>query len=481
MAAVLAAIALGGVTSVPAQSRSAGAPAVTTPDCPPIAFTADERQLIVATLLAVDDPPVGVEALDDPALMAALEWHAATQLGLRVRPSLIDRTWTIEPPHRDVAVELAAARRDGRLAEWLAALAPTHAGYQALRAERARYRTIIEAGGWAKMPFGLSLKEGDEGDRVEALRARLQAEGYGIAPSATPTLFDADLAEALRLFQRRHDLEEDGALGADTRRALDVPAVERLAQLDANLERWRWLPRVLPADRLDLDIAAAEAVRYAAGQPVLTMRVIVGSPRHRTPMFASYLEAVILNPPWNVPASIARNEILPKAARDPGYLARNGYSRTPNGLQQRPGPGNALGFVKFNLPSPFGVYLHDTPGRSSFARRVRTLSHGCMRLEKPRELAEDLLAPQGWTRADIDRAIDTGATRRIQLDRTLPLFVAYYTASVDADGRAVFRPDPYGWDARLLAALAAAERGRPGPRPAVCLPVVTLLATDRPS
>lgn len=470
LATALAAMTLAGVMSGPAAGRSAGAPAVAVPDCPPIAFTTEERRLIVATLLAADNPPAGVEALDDPALAAALEWHAATQLGLRVRPSLIDRTWTIEPPRRDVAAELAAARKDGRLTQWLAALAPAHPGYQALRAERARYRSIIEAGGWLKMPFGLSLKEGDEGDRVEALRARLQAEGYVLAPSATPTLFDADLAEALRLFQRRHDLEEDGTLGAETRRALDVPAAERLAQLDANLERWRWLPRALPADRLDLDVAAAEAVRYAAGQPALTMRVIVGSPKHKTPMFVSYLDAVVFNPPWNVPASIARNEILPKAARDPGYLARNGYSRTPNGLQQRPGPGNALGFVKFDLPSPFGVYLHDTPGRSSFARRVRTLSHGCMRLEKPRELAEDLLAPQGWTRADIDRAIDTGATRRIELDRTLPLFVAYYTASVDADGRAVFRPDPYGWDARLLAALAAAERGRPGPKRAVCLP-----------
>lgn len=469
-----------GVMTGPAAGRAAETPAVATADCPPIALTAEERQLIEATLLAADDPPPGVAAMDDPALMAALEWHAATQLGLRVRPSRIDRTWALEPLPRDLVAELAAARRDGRLAGWLATLAPIHAGYQALRAERARYRTIVEAGGWAKMPGWLSLKEGDEGVPVEALRARLQAEGYVLAPSATPTLFDADLAAALRVFQRRHDLDEDGTVGAETRRALDVPATDRLSQLDANLERWRWLPRVLPADRLDLDIAAAEAVRYTAGTPVLTMRVIVGSPRHRTPMFVSYLEAVVLNPPWNVPTSIALNEILPKASRDPGYLARNGYIRTPGGLQQRPGPGNALGFVKFDLPSPFGVYLHDTPARSRFAQRARALSHGCMRLEKPRELAEDLLAPQGWTRADIDRAIDAGATRRIALDRTLPLFVAYYTASVDADGRAVFRPDPYGWDARLLSALAAAERGRPAPRRAACSPPNASSETPRP-
>ncbi len=457
-------VALATTASAAAIDQPAVTPAAVARDCPPTAFAAEERRLILQTLLAADDPAAGLEAMDDAALAATLERYAIRQLGLRVRPSAIDRTWTIEPPVRDVAVELTTARRSGGLAEWLNALEPSEEGYRALAEERRRYRTILAGGGWPTLPSGPAFKEGDEDVRIEALRHRLTAEGYVLVPTETPARFDAGLAAALRLFQRRHDLDEDGVLGTGTRRALDVPVADRLAQIDVNLERWRWLPRDLPADRLEVDIGGAEATRFASGRPVLTMRVIVGAPRHKTPMIASYLEAVVLNPPWNVPASIARNEIMPRAAREPGYLSRNGFVRTPNGLQQRPGPGNALGFVKFDLPSPFGVYLHDTPGRSSFARRVRTLSHGCMRLEKPRELAEDLLAPQGWTRATIDRAIAAGATRRVSLETRLPLFVIYRTVAIDEDGRATFRPDPYGWDTRLLAALNATDR-RPSSPP----------------
>jgi murein L,D-transpeptidase YcbB/YkuD len=464
LAAVLAASALAVVGPAGSVVPPAAAPPSGVPECPPVAFALDERGLILDTLLAADDPAAGLETLDDAALMAALRRHAIRQLGLRIRPSAIDRIWTLEPPLRDVDVELTAARRDGRLAAWLQALEPPHAGYRALAAERRRYRTIIDGGGWLPLSPGPTLSEGDEDARIEAVRARLTVEGYGLLPTETPARFDADLAAALRTFQRRHDLDEDGVLGTETRRALDVPAEDRLAQIDVNLERWRWLPPQLPPDRLELDTGAAEAVRYVSDTPVLTMRVIVGSPRHKTPMFASALDAVVLNPPWNVPASITRNELLPREAREPGYLARNGFVWTQNGLQQRPGSGNSLGFVKFDLPSPFGVYLHDTPGRSSFARRVRTLSHGCMRLEKPRELATDLLSPQGWTRADIDRVIDARATRRIGLQKTLPLFVIYRTVGLDEAGRAIFRPDPYRWDARLQAALAEADRRPPQPR-----------------
>ncbi|MDP1737563.1 MAG: L,D-transpeptidase family protein [Caulobacter sp.] len=464
LAAVLAASVSAAVGPAGSAVPPDVAAPVAVPECPPIAFTLEERGLILETLLAADDPAAGLEALEDAALMAVLRRHAIRQLGLRIRPSAIDRIWTLEPPLRDVDVELNNARRDGRFAAWLQALEPPHAGYRALAAERRRYRTIIDGGGWLPLSPGPTFTEGAEDARIEAVRARLTAEGYSLLPTETPARFDADLATALRTFQRRHDLDEDGVLGTETRRALDIPAEERLAQIDVNLERWRWLPRQLPPDRLELDTGAAEAVRYTTGAPTLTMRVIVGSPRHKTPMFASALDAVVLNPPWNVPASIARNEILPRAAREPGYLSRNGYVRTANGLQQRPGPGNALGFLKFDLPSPFGVYLHDTPGRSSFARRVRTLSHGCMRLEKPRELAEDLLAPQGWTRADIDRVIDARATRRIALQKTLPLFVIYRTVGLDEAGRAIFRPDPYRWDARLQTALSEADRRPPPPR-----------------
>jgi len=197
---------------------------------------------------------------------------------------------------------------------------------------------------------------------------------------------------------------------------------------------------------------AARAALFIDGARALDMRIIVGAPSNKTPMFASRIETVVFNPPWNVPSSIAQGEILPRAARDPGYLARNNFTYRDGRLQQQPGPTNSLGQVKFDMPSPFGVYLHDTPGRAAFARPVRTLSHGCMRLEKPRELATLLLASQDWTREAVDAAILKGETRRFDLAQPVPVFVVYNTSLVDEDGLHLL-PDPYGWDAQLTAAL----------------------------
>lgn len=438
--------------------------------CSPTPLTDAERRLIFGALQrGEDDTEAPLAGLDDPTLRATVLRYATLELGLRLQPSDVDRMWAIRAPRRDVAAEFEGARAAGRLSAWLRSLEPPHATYRQLTAERCRYMAIVDGGGWAALPKGTALKLGDAAPAVALLRLRLAIEGYDPKPASASAPFDADLDRALRAFQRRHDLEEDGVLGVATRSALNVSAERRLQQVEANLERWRWLPHDLPADRLEVDVGAAEATLFLADRAELRMRVIVGDPRHRTPMFLSRLEAVVFNPPWNVPASIAQNEILPRLARDPGYLDRNGFTRTAQGLQQRPGPGNALGQLKFDLPSPFGVYLHDTPGRAAFARRVRTLSHGCMRLENPRGLAERLLANQGWDRARIDAAIATGTTRRIALQRPLPLLVIYRTASVDAEGWATFRPDPYGWDAKLMAALAQASvDGSPPPRETEC-------------
>jgi murein L,D-transpeptidase YcbB/YkuD len=189
----------------------------------------------------------------------------------------------------------------------------------------------------------------------------------------------------------------------------------------------------------------------------LGMRVIVGQPKKPTPMFTDAIKAVVLNPPWNVPKAIADSEIWPKIRKDPGYQAREGFVVKPDGgLQQLPGPRCALGAIKFDLSNRFGVYLHDTPARSLFAQPNRALSHGCMRLEQPDALAKRLLADdQKWTGEAIDLAILTGHTERVTLSRPLPLLVGYWTAFVDDDGTIEFRPDVYGWDAKLDALLQA--------------------------
>lgn len=419
-------------------------------------LTPAERRLIFQAIQEGDEQTEAPAAtFNDATLIATVLRHARTELGQRVRPSQVDAIWAIEPPRRDVTAEFEQARASGRLAEWLAGLSPPHPGYRHLAAERCRYLAVIESGGWPQVAAGPTLKEGDEDPIVGQLRVRLARQGYLLASSQTPNRFDGELTRALKLFQQRHGLLVDGVLARQSRESLNVSAEARISQIEANLERWRWLPHGLPDRRIEVDIARAEATLFDGGVPTLQMRVVVGDPRHKTPMFTTQVAAVVFNPPWNVPSSIARNEILPRAARDPAYLARNGFDSRDGRLVQRPGPANALGRLKFDFPSPFGVYLHDTPGRAAFTRPLRALSHGCVRLEKPRELALALLAGQGWTLAMIDSAIDAGTTRRVAVQAPIPLYLIYRTAFIDAAGGLNFRPDIYAWDAKLLSALAA--------------------------
>ena len=444
---------------------------------PPQALTPGERSDIAAAL-ARDETAVILPANPtDADLIAQAQAYARTALGQRVRPLAIDKLWAIEPPRRDVAAEFAAARAEGRLGPWLQAAAPATIEYDRLQAAYRQYATLAAQGGWSPLPAGKAVKPGDTAEVVVRLRARLVQEGYAIptgladtlptvqvlgaaapaltAPSARdPAVFDPGLAAALALFQTRHGLEPDGKLGAATRQALIVPALALRDQIEANPERLRWLPRPLPRDRVEVDTGLAEATLFRDNQPALTMRTVVGKPKTKTPMFVSQLEAVVFNPPWNVPAEIARAEILPKAARQPGYWESEGFTHTANGVQQKPGPKNALGQLKFDLPSPFGVYLHDTPSRSAFARSNRALSHGCMRLEKPKDLAQLALA---WSPDAVDAAIKTGETKRQALPAPIPLFVVHRTVFVDAAGVVNFRLDPYGWDDVLTRALASAR------------------------
>lgn len=418
-------------------------------------FSAPERAAMLEAL-GVD----GAAARDDAELQARVLRHAAVEAGQRIRPAQVDHTWAIQPARRDLMAEFAAARQAGTLRAWLQALPPPHPQYRALAQARRRYAALVQQGGWGELPPGPPLRQGDRDPQAALLRTRLAAEGFAVAATEDPDLFDPALAAALTTFQQLRGLDVDGVLGPRSRAALNVGPDERLQQIDANLERWRWLPHALPAERIEVDIAGAEATYLRGGAPVLRMRVVVGDRQHHTPMFASELRTVVFNPPWNVPDSIARNEIWPKVRRDPGYLARNRFVVIEGRLRQLPGPKSALGVLKFDLPSPFGVYLHDTPSKSGFQRADRALSHGCMRLEKPRELAVALLGRQGWTPEGIEQAIAAGDTRRVDLSTPVPLYVVYWTAQVDGAGALILRPDIYGWDRDLTAALAAASAER---------------------
>ena len=248
-----------------------------------------------------------------------------------------------------------------------------------------------------------------------------------------------------------------------------IAATTRLREIEVNLERERWLPRRLPADRVWVNVADERVVLYRDDRPVFSTRVIVGQDelRNQSPEFQATIDGVLFNPPWNIPQDIATNEILPKTVNDPNYLAQHNMVMLPDGvLQQVAGPNSGLGQLMFLMKNRFDVYLHDTPSKNLFSREDRRISHGCIRVEKPRELAA--LVMQQPIDA-INQVIATGSTTRTDVPEPVPVFVVYETAFTDVDGRLQFRPDVYGRDAEIWQHLdperqAVTEREPPGQR-----------------
>lgn len=363
-------------------------------------------------------------------------------------------------------------------------LLPGYAGYTRLREALHRYRQIARAGGWPRIPEGPSIKRGMVDERVPLLRTRLIITGELSADHAEGKALDAPLVEALKRFQARHGLDEDGAVGPQTLMALNVPVEERLRQMVLNLERWRWMPRMLAPHHVAVNITAATLDLIENGTPTMSMRVVVGDTKHPTPTFTAPMSSLVVNPPWTVPPSIATKEVLPKLRRDRNYLVSQNLRITaypvdspeavgegvdwnqvaadgafPFRLRQPPGPDNALGRLKFNLQGAEDIYLHDTPQRKAFAKANRALSHGCVRLENPVELAEHLLGPN-W-RGKLPEAIAEAATRTLKMEQPIQVYLLYWTAWADADGTVHFRNDLYGHDARLRAALKKARTQAP--------------------
>jgi len=391
---------------------------------------------------------------------AALAYARALH-GQAIPRRAMDHAWGVRSAPYDAEAEFTAAARAGRLDEWAKALPPASAQYEALRAAYADYQKIQAAGGWPQLPDGGPLRAGSSGLDVASLRARLSIEDPAAADAGADDRFDAALAEAVRRAQLRYGQHPTGEADADLRTALNTPVEARLAQIRANLERLRWLPRRLEADRIEANSAAGLVDVYRGGRPVLRMRAAAGKPGDETPILASKVDRVVLNPTWNVPDSIANNEILPKG---PGYLQRLGFVETAGEegvrLVQQPGPENALGQVKFLFDNRYSVYLHDTPAKAAFAREQRSVSHGCVRLERALDLAQLLLSTEpGWSPDRIATTLASGETTEVKLDRPVQVILAYMTAFVQAGGVVAFRPDVYGWDAEVLRRLDAQGSG----------------------
>lgn len=425
-------------------------------------YRTDALARFAATVESRPDPG-GLAELDLLLSDAFLTFAAHLQDG-KVNPRAIYSDCALARDAGDLATVLEEALAAGRLRAGLAGLVPPQRAYELLRQALCRYRGIAARAGPEPLAPGPTLREGDQGERIAALRARLaeaaEADAAEALPAAaSPDLFDAALAEAVRGFQRRHGLEEDGAVGPATLAELNQRAEDHVRQIEVNLERWRWLPRDLGQRHVLVNIAGFRLEAVEDGRAELEMRVIVGKPYTRTPMFSSAMTDVIWNPSWYVPQSIATKEIFPKAGKDPSYLRRGGYEVLPGSrLRQKPGPGNALGRIKFVFPNRFNVYLHDTPARTLFRRTVRTFSHGCIRIEKPFDLAVWVLEEDPrWTPEAIRAGIDAGRERKVPLPRRVPVHVAYWTAWVDGGGTLQLGPDVYSRDVGL-ARLLAGER-----------------------
>ncbi|MBK8959229.1 MAG: L,D-transpeptidase family protein [Proteobacteria bacterium] len=440
----------------------------------------------------LDDKLASIDSLP-PAARELIATEALARLAFTLRfgkcnPEALDPDWNYSRSFgkTDPTAWLRDSIASDKLAERLAALRPSDNYYRALKKALADLRARQERGEqWPSVKSGPTLKPDMRDARIVEVRARLAASGDYVAAVAPPqdAVYDAGLVEAVRAFQRRNGLDVDGAIGRGTLAVMNVSLAARINDLRVNLERVRWVFRDLEPEALSVNIAAFEAMYLDHGEVRWSGRVIVGKPFRKTPIFKDHLSYVELNPSWTVPPTILKEDILPKLRHDPGYLAtkklrlidfdgkpvdattidwRKRGAGFPWILRQEAGPENPLGRVAFMFPNVHSVYLHDTPTRGLFQLAERAFSSGCIRIEDPLKLAQEVLRDDPrWNRAAIDKAVAKGANLRINLPRKVSIMLLYLTAFPAADGTVEFRRDVYGRDPAVLAALDAPLRWTP--------------------
>ena len=397
-----------------------------------------------------------------------------------VEPYSNNFDWHIKKPKKDLSKILQTVLNDDRLEGLVDTLQPRHSGYLRLKSALSKYQNIKKSGSWQKVPAGSKMLKGDVGKRIFALRLRLIASKDLEDPiNGHQEYFDDALEDGVKRFQARHGLKVDGIVGFNTLAALNVSLENRIQQIKLNMERWRWLPQNLGTRYILVNTANFQLNVIENEQTLKTIRAIVGKKKRPTPMISRKITYLELNPYWNIPHKIALNDILPCIKKDSAYLTEKGIRIFENWtadakelnpesidwnaigkdnfiykLRQDPKSSNALGRVKFMFPNRFSIYLHDTPARGLFDKTKRAFSSGCIRVEKPIELAAYLLADNPkWNLQELIAAVDSKKTRAISLPDPINIHILYWTAWVDEDGTAHFREDIYGRDRQLNIAL----------------------------
>ncbi|MFA5719101.1 MAG: L,D-transpeptidase family protein [Desulfobulbaceae bacterium] len=423
-------------------------------------------------------------ALLDVLLTNGLSSYAADMALGRTEPCMLDPQLfaTARQSGKNNPLErvLEAYRADD-LDRYLDSLKPSHSAYGLLRDALSAYRTIAGQGGWPAIPGGPSIRRGMKDPRLPGIRRRLAITGDFSGTDLYSPIYDAELAVAVMHFQKRHNLEIDGIIGRNTLAAMNVPVEERISQILINMERWRWQPHRLDDRRVYVNIAGFYLHAMNREEIELAMPVIVGEVYHKTPVFSDRIRYIEFNPYWNIPDSIARNEILPELIKNPAYLQENnirifeGWAENAPELdgsfinweeigrhinryrfRQDPGPDNSLGRVKFVFPNRYSVFLHDTPRRELFKHDNRAFSHGCIRVSEPLAFAGYLLAQDdsSWDMERINKILDEEKRTIVVLKNPIPIHILYRTVIVDPETSTIsFFTDVYGRDELLRQAL----------------------------
>ncbi len=426
---------------------------------------------------------VGLVRLDT-LLTLGMMLYVADQREGRMEPRTLDPK--LFAGARDVEVDWDILRKTAfeapDMKAFLAQQAPPFLQYRELQKKLIEYRALAAKDGWPAIPAGKVLKLGMDDQRVKTIRKRLLSTEDLAIENMDSAVFDTALVEAVKRFQKRHNLNPDGAIGNKTLTAMNVPVSSRINQIIVNMERYRWLKRLRDDSLVVVNIAGFEAAAGKPGKFDVRMPVIVGKAYHKTPVFSDTIKYVDFNPFWNVPNSIARNEILPKLKKNPNYLGTKsmrifqGWDPDSPALdpttidwsnvskkdmnryriRQDPGPNNALGTLKIMFPNKYSVYLHDTPSHGLFKQERRAFSHGCIRMGRPAEMAAWVLGGEdkGWSVARVNEIIASRKRQVVSLDQPMPVYILYRTAFVDPDDNTLyFYEDIYGRDQLLAKAL----------------------------